>query len=388
MNQVKKWLAIVLTVCLVGITSVFQLNTSMNANELDSEQDGAAQIEEQVKEEPVSDADKSDNVVEIVEDEEPAAPTDDSEDSLEESEAQPNIDTDSTASVKDITVTAKDMVKYYGTRDPEFTAVLTGGDEASVKYSVSRVEGDDEAVGTHIINVYGGANQNGCNVHYVDGTLTILPQSINPRDKGYVGVVVDKPADVTCDGEEHRWAPVVIGAIPLNLGTANAHHSVLAEGVDYVLEYSTDDFINPCEEIAVKITGIGNYTGTVTRKYSILKSELPMFNANTSEEEELVADATDSTAETVAQDGASEQNHAGKADGSASQNAAREHKGGFFQTLAEKLQIIHVDDEEVALSNTELEPVDGKSGIPVTIPLAAVVLIAAAVAGGMRRKHR
>ena len=97
------------------------------------------------------------------------------------------------------------------------------------------------------------------------GTLTITEQTIDPGkdpDKpnpNYSGVTINNPSNSVYDGKEHKWSPAV----------ADKEGNALAEGTDYEVAYSTSDFTNVTGTITVTISGIGNYTGTVTRTYEI-----------------------------------------------------------------------------------------------------------------------
>ena len=96
------------------------------------------------------------------------------------------------------------------------------------------------------------------------GTLTVTEQTINPGEDpekpnpNYDGVTVNNPSSEVYDGKEHKWSPAV----------ADKEGNALVEGKDYTVEYSTSDFTN-VGNIEVIITGIGNYTGKVTRTYEI-----------------------------------------------------------------------------------------------------------------------
>ena len=97
------------------------------------------------------------------------------------------------------------------------------------------------------------------------GTLTVTEQTIDPGkdpDKpnpNYSGVTINNPSNSVYDGKEHKWSPAV----------ADKEGNALAEGTDYEVAYSTSDFTNVTGTITVTISGIGNYTGTVTRTYEI-----------------------------------------------------------------------------------------------------------------------
>ena len=88
---------------------------------------------------------------------------------------------------------------------------------------------------------------------------------------------INAPAaeDLIYDGQEHKWVPTVTD------GSGNP----LKLGQDYELAYSHDDgdFINVTnKDITVTITGKGNYTGTVTRKYRITPRPVTLTSATAS----------------------------------------------------------------------------------------------------------
>ena len=97
-----------------------------------------------------------------------------------------------------------------------------------------------------------------------EGKLTITAQSIDPGtnpekpNPDYTGAKVNSPSDEVYDGKEHKWIPTV----------TDKADKKLEAGTDYKVEYSTKNF-KDVGTIDVTITGIGNYTGTVTRTYKI-----------------------------------------------------------------------------------------------------------------------
>ena len=97
------------------------------------------------------------------------------------------------------------------------------------------------------------------------GDLTVTEQTIDPGkdpdnpNPNYSGVTINKPSNSVYDGKEHKWSPAV----------TDKEGNALVEGTDYTVEYSTSDFRNVTGTITVTITGIGNYTGKVTRTYEI-----------------------------------------------------------------------------------------------------------------------
>ncbi|RGJ66528.1 tripartite tricarboxylate transporter TctB family protein, partial [Eubacterium sp. TM05-53] len=120
------------------------------------------------------------------------------------------------------------------------------------------------------------------------GTLTVTEQTIDPGkdpDKpnpNYSGVTINKPSNKVYDGKEHKWSPAV----------TDKEGNALAEGTDYTVEYSTSDFRNVTGTITVTISGIGNYTGKVTRTYEIT----PKAYTVTTESAKKVYDGTALTA--------------------------------------------------------------------------------------------
>ena len=120
------------------------------------------------------------------------------------------------------------------------------------------------------------------------GTLTVTEQTIDPGEDpnkpnpNYSGVTINNPSNSVYDGKEHKWSPAV----------TDKEGNALVEGTDYTVEYSTSDFRNVTGTITVTITGIGNYTGTVTRTYEIT----PKAYTVTTESAKKVYDGTALTA--------------------------------------------------------------------------------------------
>ena len=106
-------------------------------------------------------------------------------------------------------------------------------------------------------------------VTLVPGTLTVIAQSIDPKDPTepdpedpskpvYKGVTVEAPANVVYDGDEHKGEPVV-----------KSGDKTLAKGVDYELSYEGQDVVN-AGEVTVTVRGIGGYAGEVETTYQII----------------------------------------------------------------------------------------------------------------------
>ena len=114
---------------------------------------------------------------------------------------------------------------------------------------------------TYSIKWNGTAKSTNYQISEAVGTLTVTQQSIDPEDpdNNYNGVTINKPSNKVYDGKKHKWSPAV----------ADKEGNALVEGTDYEVAYSTSDFTNVTGTITVTISGIGNYTGTVTRTYEI-----------------------------------------------------------------------------------------------------------------------
>ena len=97
-----------------------------------------------------------------------------------------------------------------------------------------------------------------------EGTLTVTKQSISPTepdtedpDPNYLGVTVGDLGNLVYNGLSQEQEPVV----------KDKNKVDLVKGTDYTLSYSTDT--TNVGTVTVTVTGIGNYTGTVTRTYEI-----------------------------------------------------------------------------------------------------------------------
>ena len=168
---------------------------------------------------------------------------------------------------KSVTVKADNKSKVFGEKDPKLTATVDGtlGDD-TVDYKLSREAG--EAAGKYTITPSGDEIQGNYKVTYAAGILTITRQSIDPGtdpekpNPDYTGAKVNSPSDAEYDGNEHKWIPTV----------TDKADKKLEAGTDYTVEYSTENF-KDVGTIDVTITGIGNYTGTVTRTYKVTPKE-------------------------------------------------------------------------------------------------------------------
>ena len=137
---------------------------------------------------------------------------------------------------------------------------------------------------TYSIKWNGTAKSTNYQISEAVGTLTVTQQSIDPEDpeNNYNGVTINNPSNSVYDGKEHKWSPAV----------TDKEGNALVEGTDYEVAYSTSDFRNVTGTITVTITGIGNYTGKVTRTYEIT----PKAYTVTTESANKVYDGTALTA--------------------------------------------------------------------------------------------
>ena len=99
-----------------------------------------------------------------------------------------------------------------------------------------------------------------------EGTLTVTKQSISPTgpdtedpDPNYLGVTVGDLGNLVYNGLSQVQKPAV----------TDKDSKALTENTDYTLSWSPATNVGT---VTVTVTGIGNYTGTVTRTYEITKA--------------------------------------------------------------------------------------------------------------------
>ena len=174
---------------------------------------------------------------------------------------------------RSIKLTSADGSKVYdGTPLKKPNVTVTGefvdGEVTNVKAIGSVTEAGKSVKNTIAYSTHSnkGFKESNYKIEKSEGTLTIIPQSIVPDPENpdsYKGVTVNTPKDVEYDGKEHKWIPTV----------TNKNDKKLEAGKDYEVAYSTEDFTNVTGTITVTISGIGNYTGTVTRSYKVTPKE-------------------------------------------------------------------------------------------------------------------
>ena len=191
-----------------------------------------------------------------------------------------------TINPRPVTITVADASKVFGDADPTFSpADMSGqveGELTDVDLSVCRTNAEEAAaVYENVLTINptdAELEADYANYDFAihNGDFTITAQSITPGpdpenpDPTYREVAVDYPQDVVYDGSAHQWVPTVTAAD----GTQ------LVAGTDYTVSYSTDDFTNVTGAIEVTITGVGNYSGTITREYQITPLEIDVYIEN------------------------------------------------------------------------------------------------------------
>lgn len=173
------------------------------------------------------------------------------------------------------TVTAGNATKVYGTSDPSFEATVEGlvpadaTNTSLIRYSIAREAGED--VGTYAITAAGAEIQGNYKVTYAPGTLTIVPQSIDPNDP----TQPTDPADPTTDPNQPVYNNAQVNNPENVVYNAQSQQQPIevtdSEGniidpSNYTVDYT--EAVN-AGTVTVTITGQGNYAGSVTRTYQI-----------------------------------------------------------------------------------------------------------------------
>ena len=186
------------------------------------------------------------------------------------------VDSELTIAKRTVTLTSADGAKVYDgialTKNEQSDVTVTGGEGFVAGETLAyEISGTQTVVGssenTFVATSSETAKVDNYDVTYVYGTLTVSAQSIVPDPENpdtHKGVTVDDPVDSVYDGQQHKWLPVV----------TDAEGNALVEGEDYTVSYDKDDFTNVTGDITVTITGMGNYSGTVTKTYKITKAPL------------------------------------------------------------------------------------------------------------------
>ena len=180
-----------------------------------------------------------------------------------------------TVTPAEVTVTAGNATKVYGTSDPSFEATVEGlvpadaTNTSLIQYSIAREAGED--VGTYAITAAGDEIQGNYKVTYAPGTLTIVPQSIDPNDP----TQPTDPTDPTTDPNQPVYNNAQVNNPENVVYNAQSQQQPIevtdSEGniidpSNYTVDYT--EAVN-AGTVTVTITGQGNYAGSVTRTYQI-----------------------------------------------------------------------------------------------------------------------
>ena len=108
------------------------------------------------------------------------------------------------------------------------------------------------------------------------GDLTVTPKSIIPDepdtpDDKKTGITVSNPKDSKYDGQEHREV--------LTVKDTKTGKDIIANK-DYTVVYS-DDLVN-AGTVTIKVSGLGNYSGSFTKTYKITKRLVTLTSATVS----------------------------------------------------------------------------------------------------------
>ena len=166
-----------------------------------------------------------------------------------------------------LTITTPKAEKVYDGTALTAAGTITGfvNDETATFVTTGSQTKVGESKNTYTLTWDGTAKAENYTVSDSVGTLKVTEQSIVPGpdpenpDPNYRGITINDPSDENYDGTEHKWSPTV----------TDVKGNVLTEGTDYEVSYDKDDFTNVTGDITVTITGKGNYTGTVDKKYQI-----------------------------------------------------------------------------------------------------------------------
>lgn len=194
----------------------------------------------------------------------------------------------------------KDVTKVYDGTALEAKDVTVSGDGfvegevTDIKATGSVTEVTAMPVVNPIVFTAGkGFKEGNYTIEKDPGTLQVTAR---PIDDITYGMSVSRPMNVEYDGNPHKWAP-----------TVKDGEKTLAEGTDYTVAYSKDDFTNATGAITVTITGKGNYAGTIAKSYRITKAPLHVVTGSATK----VYDGKALTSETVTIDGLAKRDRIG-----------------------------------------------------------------------------
>ena len=105
-----------------------------------------------------------------------------------------------------------------------------------------------------------GFGEGNYDITKAEGKLSIEPQSIDPNNpESYTGIKVGELSDLVYNGEDQLQEPTV----------TDAKGNLLVKGRDYTLAFDGDAKNVTEAGVSVTVSGIGNYTGSLTQSYQI-----------------------------------------------------------------------------------------------------------------------
>jgi len=165
----------------------------------------------------------------------------------------------------ELKVIPEDLSKVFGENDPTFTVryegFVFGEDETALTAPVSINRDTGESVGIYKINASNAASAN-YTINYLEGNFTIQRKEIDLSQ-----FTISTFSDVDYSGLEQKPVPTIL------YGTTS-----LIKDVDFNLSYTNN--INS-GSASVKIVGIQNYKGEITKTFEIAPVELTVKVADT-----------------------------------------------------------------------------------------------------------
>ena len=164
---------------------------------------------------------------------------------------------------KSVTLTTDSATRAYNGQPLKAPGTITGfveGEGATVVTTKSQTEIGETSNDEYNIVWDENTKESNYSVNVGEiGTLTVTDQSIEDGKKITVGTL----GDVVYTGKNQKQEPAV---------TTKDGKTTLVKGTDYTLSYSEDT--KNVGEVTVTVTGKGNYSGKVQRKYQITKAPL------------------------------------------------------------------------------------------------------------------
>ena len=164
---------------------------------------------------------------------------------------------------KSVTLTTDSATRAYNGQPLKAPGTITGfveGEGATVVTTKSQTEIGETSNDEYNIVWDENTKESNYSVNVGEiGTLTVTDQSIEDGKK----ITVGKLGDVVYTGKNQKQEPAV---------TTKDGKTTLVKETDYTLSYSEDT--KNVGEVTVTVTGKGNYSGKVQRKYQITKAPL------------------------------------------------------------------------------------------------------------------